>query len=134
MKILVIGGTGHMGSFLCRILCERGHEVTVATRRGNAPEGTKAFVCDAHAPETLIPLKKEGFDTVIEFPGQVKAVYDTLGDSVGHIIGCGSVWMYGAPEIVPTPETTVNRCVFEGYAKRFNEIIEKKEKIIKFFE
>ena len=123
MKILIIGGTGHMGSFLCRILCERGHDVTVATRRGNAPEGTRALVCDASVPETLLPIKKEGFDTIIEFPGKVKTVYDAVGDSAGHIIGCGSLWMYGAPEVVPTPETTQNNCVFAGYKARFDDII-----------
>ena len=57
MKILVIGGTGHVGSFLCPLLKERGHEVTVATRSGNAPEGMNAVICDATVPETLEPLK-----------------------------------------------------------------------------
>ena len=32
MKILVIGGTGHMGSFLVPMLLEEGHEVYVGTR------------------------------------------------------------------------------------------------------
>ena len=61
--------------------------------------GYKAIVCDASVPETLLPVRKEDFDTIIEFPGAVKTVYDSLGDSVGHIIGCGSLWMYGAPEL-----------------------------------
>ena len=40
MQIIVIGGTGHIGSFLVPKLVELGHEVAVATRgRRAAPTG-----------------------------------------------------------------------------------------------
>ncbi|MBE6688354.1 MAG: NAD(P)-dependent oxidoreductase [Ruminococcaceae bacterium] len=124
MKILVIGGTGHMGTFLCRILAERGHNVTVATRRGIAPDGFEAITLNANSPEELFPLKSREFDTVIDFPGAARNVYDVLGDSVGHIIGCGSLWMYGAPKNVPTPEKKQSDCPFKGYAARFEKIMD----------
>lgn len=111
-----------MGSFLCEILRDRGHKVTIATRSGKAPAGFDAAVCDASEPDTLNPLKKNEFDTVIEFPGRVKNVYDVLGGYVNHIIGCGSLWMYGNPHVVPTPEQTQNECPFKGYAQRYADM------------
>ncbi|MFA7637294.1 MAG: NAD(P)-dependent oxidoreductase [Monoglobales bacterium] len=122
MNILVIGGTGHVGKFLCEILKERGHEVTIATRSGNAPEGMKAVVCDSADVSSLATLKDKGFDTVIEFPGHAKAVYDALSGYVKHIIACGSLWMLGAPKTVPTPAITQSPCPFAGYARRYEEI------------
>lgn len=122
MNILVIGGTGHVGKFLCEILKERGHKVTVATRSGSAAAGMEAVVCDVAVPETLVALKNKDFDAVMEFPGKVKNVYDVLGGYVNHIIGCGSLWMYGAPKIVPTPEITQSECPFKGYAQRYADM------------
>ena len=54
----------------------------------------------------------------------MKQVYDAIGDSVGHIIGCGSMWMYGAPKVVPTPEKAQSECIFKNYAARFDKICE----------
>ena len=122
MKILVIGGTGHMGKFVCEILKDRGHEVVVASRSGNAPEGMTAVKCDCGDPASLESLKSSGFDTVIEFPGNAKMVYDVLAGSVKHIIGCGSLWMYGAPKKVPTPEQYQSECPFPSYARRFADM------------
>ena len=80
MKVLVIGGTGHVGNFLCPLLKERGHEVVIASRGTRAlPDGIKSVVCDSGKVESLIPLREEGFDTVIDFPGTAKNVYEALG-------------------------------------------------------
>ena len=122
MKVLVIGGTGHMGKFVCNLLKERGHDVYVATRSGSAPDGMTAVKCDCSDPASLAELKCGGYDTIIEFPGNAKMVYDTLAESVKHIIACGSLWMYGAPKAVPTPEGYQAECPFEGYKQRFVDI------------
>ncbi len=37
MKIAIIGGTGHVGTYLVPRLVELGHEVTCVTRGGRAP-------------------------------------------------------------------------------------------------
>ena len=124
MKVLVIGGTGHVGSFLCPILKERGHDVVICSRGKTAvPEGYKSVVCNSNDVEALNQLKSENFDTIVEFPGSVAKVYEALGDSVNHIIGCGSLWMLGEPNVVPTPEETQNECVVaSGYRERYEEI------------
>ena len=122
MKILVIGGTGHMGTFVCKILKERGHDVYVGTRSGNAPEGMTAVKCDCSDPASLEALKPFAFDTVIIFPGKARSVYDALADSVKHIIACGSMWMYGAPKVVPTPEKYQSEAPFDGFKTRIADI------------
>ncbi|MBR5157544.1 MAG: NAD-dependent epimerase/dehydratase family protein [Clostridia bacterium] len=122
MKILVIGGTGHMGKFVCEILKERGHEVHVGSRNGTAPEGMTAVKCNSSDINSLKELKSAGYDTIIEFPGFIKNVYDVFSDSVKHIIACGSLWMYGAPKAVPTPEEYQSECPFAGYAQRYTDM------------
>ncbi len=128
MKILVIGGTGHVGSFLVPQLVKNGHQVAVATRGSTAVRaysslaGVELVTCDSRDPASLAPLAAMGFDTVIDFPGTAAAVWQALAGSVGHIIACGSLWMYGQPTVLPTPEQTQAPCPFEGYARRYAEI------------
>lgn len=44
MKIVIPGGTGHVGAVLAKGLTERGHEVVVLSRRTRSPEGGVRFV------------------------------------------------------------------------------------------
>ncbi|WP_058366013.1 complex I NDUFA9 subunit family protein [Haloparvum sedimenti] len=54
MQVLVAGGTGFIGSYLCRELRDRGHEVTALARSGEgAPEGIEIAVGDVTDRETL---------------------------------------------------------------------------------
>lgn len=123
MNVLIIGGTGHVGKFLCDILVERGHTVTVASRgTKELPKGVSSVVCNAEKTEELLPLRNKHFDTVAIFPGMTGTVYDALAGYVPHIIACGSLWMYGAPRTVPTPEVTQSECPFPEYVERYTDI------------
>ncbi len=52
--MLVAGGTGFIGSYLCRELLDRGHDVTALARSADgAPEGVEVAVGDVTEPETL---------------------------------------------------------------------------------
>ncbi len=62
------------------------------------------------------------FDVVIDIPGTAKQVYNAFGGKTRHIIACGSLWMYGFPHILPTPELRQGHCPFEGYKNRFDDI------------
>ncbi len=125
MKILVIGGTGHVGSFLCEILKSHGHEVVIASRGNKSiPDGYKGVICNSYDKDSLMSLKSENFDTIVDFPGTALNVYNALGDTVKHIVACGSIWMLGLPKIVPTPEIPQNTCIFDGYRERFSQINE----------
>lgn len=129
MKVLVIGGTGHIGKFLVPQLLDRGCEVTVLfSGRTPAPE-TKPWdhvhkVTLDYAREPIHP-KEMGLEpeVVIDLPGHLmRAVEAFEGSGVEHFIACGSVWMYGYPKVVPTPEQFYSRCRAESYARRYEEM------------
>ncbi|WP_435100113.1 complex I NDUFA9 subunit family protein [Halarchaeum sp. P4] len=67
MKVLVTGGTGFIGTHLCRELVERGHDVTALARTPDAdgvPDGVKAVTGDVTAYDS-IEGSFEGQDAVI---------------------------------------------------------------------
>lgn len=130
MKILIIGGTGHVGSHLTPILISQGHEVYIATR-GNKKINNEIFKeanfisCNANDEENLKKIAKTySFDTVIDFPGTAFTTWNVFKDKVSHIIACGSLWMFGRPTVVPTPELTQSECPFEYYVTRYKQIKE----------
>ena len=112
MRVLVIGGTGHIGSFLIPQLVGDGHEVTVVAR-GERPVpkdpafGKVTLVKRAYErkgdawPKFLASLDAE---VVIDILGtNLPGVYEATRKTVKHLIACGSVWMLGPAKIVPTP-------------------------------
>jgi len=138
MKILVVGGTGHAGTYLVPMLLKEGHEVYVGSRgntRCRVPEGfsgAKYITLDTKGGQDLSFLKDYAFDTVVDFPGTAYKLWEVLKDSIGHLVACGSLWMLGNPKIVPTPEVTQDRVPFEGYAERYDEILKMKSESGKF--
>lgn len=128
MKIFIIGGTGHVGSYMVPKLVAEGHEVYLGTRgntkvRGySSTEGVQFVTVDSTSRESLAELLPYNFDVVIDMPGSAYNAWCVFSDSVKHIIACGSVWMYGNPAVVPTPEVGQSECPFLGYARRFESI------------
>lgn len=126
---MVIGGTGHVGIFMVPQLIEAGMEVVVVGS-GKTPvpkdklwKKVKYLVCNVSNSGELDKLNQEVPDIVIDMPGTVWNVYQKLKPVSKHIISCGSVWMFGQAKVVPTPEETQNPCPFEGYEKRYAEIL-----------
>lgn len=125
MKVLIIGGTGHVGQHLvCRLLSE-GLEVAVLTT-GSTPVPTGApwdrveHICHRF-PTTTLPetLETAPPDCVIDMLGS-HCTYELFRKQTRHIVVCGSLWMYGEPKVVPTPESARNLpCPFDSYTRRF---------------
>jgi len=136
MKTVVIGGTGHIGSFLTRMLAEDGQEVLViSTGRTSShveadPKSVR-FVRTRYSEmlasgEFASMLRDEGVDAVVDIlQGDTHSVYDACRDSgVDQLVACGSVWMFGRPKVVPTPEIAQTECEFEGYKQRYADMLE----------
>ena len=133
MKILVVGGTGHAGTYLVPKLLSEGHEVYVAARGKTGIrlpesfEGVKYITVDAKSCEDFSLLKEYAFDTVVDFTGTAYKIWQALRGSISHLVACGSLWMFGNPKKVPTPEITQDKVPFEVYARRYAEILKMQE-------
>ena len=130
MKILVIGGTGHVGTFLVQQIKEQGHDVVIGCRgKTTIPAESPLYkvqrvTCNSADPESMKELTKDRYEVVIDFPGTAYNTYKVFRDTASHIIACGSLWMFGYPHVVPTPEIRQEKCFSEGYEKRYLEIQE----------
>ncbi|MFC7405202.1 SDR family oxidoreductase [Georgenia alba] len=69
MRILLIGGTGNISSYVTALAVERGHEVTVLNRgRSTLPDGVRGLVGDAgDAASIEAAIGDETFDAVANF-------------------------------------------------------------------
>jgi len=119
MKIVIIGGTGHVGTYLVPRLVTAGHEV-ISVSRGNREPYSPHKAWDS---VKRIQLDREEEDNAGTFAGKIRdlgpdAVIDmvcfklesaqqlveALRGSVQHYLFCGSVWMHGYGVEVPTIE------------------------------
>lgn len=135
MKAVVIGGTGHIGSFLTPQLVEAGWEVVVVS------SGRRAVDRDAFPPTvefvklTYDRMLADGSFRDLLADRRPDAVVDILQSDapgvfsaceevdVGHLVFCGSLWMLGRPKVVPTPEIPQTECPFDGYRRRFEQLL-----------
>ena len=68
MRVLVLGGTGAMGSHLCRELVGLGHDVVCTTRRERKASGGVSYVVgDAKNPEFLDGLLVDRWGAIVDF-------------------------------------------------------------------
>jgi len=83
MKVLVAGGTGFIGSHLCRALAEAGHEVTALSRSpAQTPEGVESAVGDVTAPNSIASAV-DGQDAVVNLVA-LSPLFEPKGGNVMH--------------------------------------------------
>src|SRR5262249_47601009 len=130
MNVPGTGGAGFIGSHLAEHLVREGHRVTVldneATgRRENVPRGARYVKTDASAAEGLESAFSAGLDAVFHVAGQVSLVRSftdpeidlrtnvqgtlnvlrmCLRYRVPRLLYASSMQVYGATDLVPTPE------------------------------
>lgn len=79
MNVLVLGGTGAMGSHLCRLLAARGADVVCTTRRERVSrEGVSYVVGDAKDSSFLRELLAERWDAIVDFMVWSTAEFSSL--------------------------------------------------------
>lgn len=115
MKIIVIGGTGHIGSYLCPMLRSAGHDVTCVTRgnsnpyrRGSDWQDIRMLRLDRSkmaAPEFASAIASEQADVVIDLINfkldDARAMREALDGRVKQYVYCSSCWAEGRAETLP---------------------------------
>ena len=120
MKIVVIGGTGHIGTYLIPLLVNAGHEVVCISRQINEPylkskvwEAVEKVTIDRSVAEENgdfgLQIKALKANVVIDLIcftlASAKMLAEALLGDVQHFIHCGTMWVHGFSERVPTMET-----------------------------
>ncbi|GAB7009306.1 complex I NDUFA9 subunit family protein [Halorubrum trueperi] len=83
MKVLVAGGTGFIGSHLCRALAEGGHEVTALSRSAeDTPDGVEAAIGDVTDYDSIVDAV-DGHDSVVNLVA-LSPLFEPKGGNVMH--------------------------------------------------
>ncbi|MBM3498246.1 MAG: NAD-dependent epimerase/dehydratase family protein [Armatimonadetes bacterium] len=129
MKVLVIGGTGHIGSYLVPRLVQGGHAVQVVARNP-APQYTDPrlawgavewIVADRAAEERdgtwrarMDALEADAvIDLICYTVEQNRTLVEAFAGRVQHFIHCGTIWSYGPPARTPYAESDPRRPISE---------------------
>jgi nucleoside-diphosphate-sugar epimerase len=119
-RILVIGGSGHVGTYLLPALVARGHEVVNVSRGKAAPyrdhtrlKAVEQVTIDRRAEEAQGKFGKRIADLnahivvdmiTFELEGAQQLV-EALRGKIEHYLFCSSIWVYGHATTVPSVET-----------------------------
>lgn len=119
MKIVVIGGTGHIGTYLVPRLVSADHEVICVSRLKHEPysknplwDSVKQIAIDRTEAEEkgtfgaqIKALQGEIIIDLICFtPESAAMLAESLMGEIQQFIHCGTMWVHGYSEQVPTRE------------------------------
>jgi nucleoside-diphosphate-sugar epimerase len=139
MRTVVIGGTGHIGTYLVPELVRLGHEVVVLSRGERSPyqsngawnrvrmiqvdraaedaEGTFGPRVAELAPDVVI-------DLICFTEVSARQLADAVHGKIQHLLHCGTIWVHGPSATVPTREDAprkpfgeygINKAAIETY-------------------
>ena len=133
MHILVIGGTGHIGTYLVPRLVAGDHTVTVVARGQSQPyqdhpawKEVRRVALDRAAAEqdgsfgpAVRALKPDAvIDLTCFTPASAAHLVDALRGEIQLLVHCGTVWIHGYPTVTPVSEDTPRKPIGEyGIAK-----------------
>ena len=124
MHVVVIGGTGHIGSYLVPRLIAAGHRVTSVSRGVRSPYHAHAawkevnrVSIDRDAAEQdgsfgrlVRELKPDAVMDLTCFTLESAAqLVEALKGEIQLLVHCGSVWVHGYPTVVPMTEEQPRR-------------------------
>ena len=138
MRTVVIGGTGHIGTFLIPQLVARGHDVILLSRGQRSPYRSpggwprvRTVEVDREAEDAagtfgdlVARLDAEVVVDLICFTeDSARQLGEALAGRVQHLLHCGSIWVHGPSSAVPTREDSPRRPLGEyGVAKAAIEL------------
>lgn len=118
-RVVVIGGSGHIGTFLVPRLVRAGHEVVSVSRGQRAPyvddpawADVRRVAVDRDAEDaagtfgrTVLDLRPDVVvDLVCFTPDSARALVDALRGQVAQLLHCGSIWRWGRSLRLPIVE------------------------------
>lgn len=123
MRAVVIGGTGHIGTYLVPRLVGLGLEVVSVSRQQREPYSPHgAWQRVRHVTLDREGLGAEAFgeqvaelepDIVIDLicftPDDNRALVAALRGRVQHFLHCGTIWVHGHSAEVPTTEAAARQ-------------------------
>lgn len=119
MKVAVIGGSGHVGTYLVPRLVQAGHEVINITRGRSKPylphaawSSVQAITLDRDKAEQDSTFGNQiaslTADVVIDMvcftEASARHLVDALRGRVQHFLHCGTLWVHGYPTQHPVTE------------------------------
>lgn len=140
MRIVVIGATGHIGTFLVPRLVRSGHEVVVVSRGTrsayvDAPEWERVerVIADREQEDRdgtfgsrIAALRADAvIDLVCFTVDSARAMLDALRGTDTHLVHCGSIWRAGVSHVLPITE--------ENATPPFGEYGEQKDAIAQLY-
>lgn len=124
MRVVIIGGSGHVGTYLVPRLVAAGYEVINVSRQQREPyqpHGSWRAV-------QQVPINRTAAEAAGDFGAQIRALapdividmicftldsashlVEALRGQVQHFLHCGTIWVHGPSVEVPTPETAPRR-------------------------
>ena len=136
MRVVIIGATGHIGTWLVPRLVRSGHDVVAVSRGARAPyhafdewQSARQVMIDRGRLEaegrfgdSIAALSPEVVIDLISFDvPSTRQLVDALRGKVSHFIHCGTLWVHGNPPVRPYDETSP-REPFGDYGIRKAEI------------
>jgi nucleoside-diphosphate-sugar epimerase len=124
MRIVIIGGTGHVGTYLVPRLVEAGHEVIHIGRGQSSPyqphqawKSVRMITADRKVEEEsgafgqrVRELKPDTVIDMICFTlASARHLVESLRGEVQHLLHCGTVWVHGPTVQAPTSEEQPRR-------------------------
>jgi nucleoside-diphosphate-sugar epimerase len=119
MRVVVVGGTGHIGTFLVPRLVGAGHDVIVASRGTREPyvphpawRAAKRIEIDREAEDAagtfgsrIAALEPDAVVDLICFTrDSAQQLVDALQPRRTLLLHCGTIWVHGRNAIAPTTE------------------------------
>jgi nucleoside-diphosphate-sugar epimerase len=124
MKVLVIGATGHIGSYLVPRLVGAGHEVTAMSRGRRRPyvphpawDRAQQVEADRDAEDAagtfgprVASMRPDAVVDLMCFTApSARQLIDALAPIGAYLLHCGTIWVHGSGAEVPVTEDEARR-------------------------
>ena len=119
MRVIIIGGSGHVGTWLIPRLVESGHTVVNVSRGAHKPyHPNAAWTKVEQVKLERVTGEEEGTfgrsildlrpDVVIDMicftQKSARHLVEALSGNVQHFLSCGTIWVHGYSTVVPATE------------------------------